>query len=321
MTHNSVFVKASLGTLLLLASLFQGCHSGGQKEKDLTRMHLGQLYLKDQPYQQLYVEIDTLEGTKIPPGLIEEIRDFLSQYCNKPGGIKIVQDAPVSFEEELSIGLMSILCMDGPVDSQDEQTAYLHVFFYDTEIENVLSFTENPYVCASCPTTVFINLDYCWIAHDSMTTHFIRHELGHILGLCWNTDHGNKHHCRKNRCLMRPSPGILGELATLFQLPMKECDLCTKCIEDLTYAKSQDSFEHYSFKGPFLVKNQDEEVKISIPYFRATVPKEAVDSLNWKTLLSDTKTDIKSKIEKFVDTIKSKDREIVLSGKYEPQRN
>jgi hypothetical protein len=42
--------------------------------------------------------------------------------------------------------------------------------------------------------------------------HIIRHESGHVLGLCQNTAHGDGAHCAKHGCLMYPMPDWLSRL-------------------------------------------------------------------------------------------------------------
>lgn len=309
--------------VLLLFGFVQGCqyerHQDKQQSYQLDASP-SLLYLKEQPYQQLYVEVDTLEGTKVPETFIKQIRSFLSQYCSKPGGVKIVQDTPVSFEQdELSVGLMSLLCLDGPIYlNENEQPAYLHIFLYNTDAKNIIYFRRNPYIDARCATTVFFNTSYTKRFHDSLAIFTIKHEIGHVLGLCTNTSHSDGFHCRNNGCLMRKSPSLLSQLTTLIQFPIKDSELCTGCQNDINNAKSLSSKDNLLFKGPFLLEQKADYSVMSLPYCNMTVPKDVIASLDWKEVLSKVKNYIRSNTKQIISEIKSKHSETCFRGVYEP---
>jgi hypothetical protein len=79
-------------------------------------MHPELLYVKAQPYTRLYVEADMVEGAEVPQKWLDELRAFLSRYCDKPGGITVVRDDPIPLSEMkgLTIGEAALLCTDGP---------------------------------------------------------------------------------------------------------------------------------------------------------------------------------------------------------------
>ncbi len=309
--------------VLLLFGFVQGCqyerHQDKQQSYQLDASP-SLLYLKEQPYQQLYVEVDTLEGTKVPETFIKEIRSFLSQYCSKPDGIKIVQDTPVSFEQdELSIGLMSLLCLDGPIGfNENEQPAYLHIFLYNTDAKNIIYFATNPYIDARCATTVFFNTSYTKRFHDSLAIFTLKHEIGHVLGLCTNTSHGYGFHCQNNGCLMHKSPSLVSQLTTLIQIPIKDFELCTDCQNDINNAKSLSPKDSMLFKGPFLLEHKADSSVMSLPYYNMPIPKDAIASLDWKALLSKLKNYIRSNTKQLMSEIKSKHSETILRGIYKP---
>ena len=309
-----------LSLVVLLLGFVQGCQHERPQGKLQSYQLPGSLYLKEQPYHQLYVEVDTLEGTKVPETFIKEMRGFLSQYCSKPGGIKIVQDTPVSFEQdELSVGLMSLLCLDGPIHpNENEQPAYLHIFFYDTDAKNIISFRRNPYVNARCATTVFFNTSYTERFHDSLAIFTFKHEIGHVLGLCTNTSHSDGSHCYNSGCLMRKSPSLLSQLTTLIQLSIKDSQLCTDCQNDINNAKSLSSKDNLLFKGPFLLEQKEDYSVMTLPYFDVRVPKDAIASLDWKEVLSKVKNYIRSDTKQIMDEIKLKRSESCISGEYKP---
>ena len=60
----SVVKVVSACLLLLTPALFlDGC---GRSQAYPTYMNPGLLYLKDQPYRKLYVEVDMVEGADVP---------------------------------------------------------------------------------------------------------------------------------------------------------------------------------------------------------------------------------------------------------------
>lgn len=305
--------------VLLLCGFIQGCQHERHQDKQLYA-RASSLYLKEQPYQQLYVEVDTLEGTKVPESFIKELRSFLSQYCSKPGGVKIVQDTPVSFEQdELSVGLMSLLCLDGPIHlKENEKPAYLHIFVYNTDAKNIIYFLDNSHVNPRCATTIFFNTSSTERFHDSVAIIGLKHEIGHVLGLCTNASHSDGIHCRNNGCLMRKSPNLLSQLAILMHLSLKDFELCTDCQNDINNAKSLSSKDNLSFKGPFLLEQKKDYSVMALPYFDMPVPKDVIASLDWKEVLSKAKNFIRSNTKQIISEIKSKHSETCIHGKYVP---
>jgi hypothetical protein len=49
------------------------------------------LYLRPSPYSRLLVEVDAVEGCVPKESELQNLRDFLSKYCDKPDGIEIVR--------------------------------------------------------------------------------------------------------------------------------------------------------------------------------------------------------------------------------------
>lgn len=278
----------------------------------------GALYLREAPHRQLYVEIDTLEGTEVPSELIEEIRTFLGRHCAKPGGIRVVRDRPAAFEEELSLGLMALLCTDGPPEDAGEPPAYLHVFFYGTDQEDFFCETENPHVNGYCPTTVFFNVSYCKRYHESLNLNLLRHELGHILGLCSNTGHGNGQHCRHHGCLMRSSMSLLSEVTALVQLPTKAAEPCAACLRDLEAARQFDPNGSLFFEGPFLVERTEESQVMRLPYFKMTWAREEVGRMGWREVLGFAKNKIREDAAQLMEGIRREKHEGTMEAKYVP---
>ncbi len=288
MATKSVKVKT---LLLLLLGLILVCFvSGCTKSAKLpTYMRPESLYLCDKPYSRLYIEIDSVEGVGVPYEIIDNLKEFLSAYCSKPDGIEIVRDKPIPVMKikDIPMGPASILYIDGPDPNSEPQPAYLHVFVYDTDI--VFKRTiENPHVPSNCPCTVFFNVDYAprWIEH------FIRHETGHVLGLCKNTEHGDGVHCKNSGCLMNDTPDLLSQLGALVVRPSVG-RLCDDCKNDLQSMKSEEADPGLTFNGPFLMRREKGYSVASLPYCVFLVWPSVEETFDWQEALKKIKDSIK----------------------------
>jgi hypothetical protein len=239
-------------------------------------MRPGLLYLKDQPYRRLYVEVDMVEGAEAPQKWLDDLEAFVARYCDKPDGITIVKDEPIPLSEVkgLTIWEAALLCTDGPRVEEGEQPAYLHVFFYNRYLFNsrrhqgLSGPVRNPHVSPVCPTTIFFNADYVHMAPEYMRIELLLHEAGHILGLSHNKSHGDGTHCRNRGCLMRPGEEVESELARLLTAPVGlklERHLCRDCLHDLEAASTMEADEKLSFAGPFLVRRADGYSVVRLP--------------------------------------------------------
>jgi hypothetical protein len=115
MTQKIGHVKKLLLTILTLPTflIIPGC---GPKATFPKYMQPELLYLKNQPYSQIYVEVDSVEGVEVPDEWLNVLKEFLAKHCSKPDGIKIVRDEPIPFDEikDMPIGPASIFYTDGP---------------------------------------------------------------------------------------------------------------------------------------------------------------------------------------------------------------
>lgn len=273
--------------VVLLVCVLSGC--GSQSAQLPTYMRPELLYLSHQPYSHLYVEVDTIEGIEVPDQWLDELKAFLGKYCFKPDGIEIVRDKPVPISEieGLPFGLASIMCIDGPDPSMGQQPAYLHVFFYETDLV-FKRIMRNTHVPALCPCAIFFNVDYAgrWYRFT------IKHEAGHVLGLCKKTTHGNGTHCRNYGCLMCATPDLLSQLGSLVG-SSPDGQLCADCKHDLDLWKSEDAGSNLVFKGPFLIRREDGYSVASLPYCDLIIPAPVESVFDWKDALSHIKNKMK----------------------------
>ncbi len=246
------------------------------------------LYLNDQPYNRLYVEVDTVEGVDVSDRWLDELRALLETYCTKPDGIEIVRDPPIPLSkvEGMPIGVANILCLDGPDLDSGSQPAYLHVFFYNKYV-GLKKEPRSPHISSFCPCSVLFNASYFRISKGKAEEFALKHELGHILGLCRNPEHSDGAHCKNQACLMYKSPGLLNTFGLLFGSRIEK-KLCIDCQKDLKTLKSLDYDPKLSFKGPFLIRREDGYAVASLPYYDVIVP-TYVESIDWTQFLSLTK--------------------------------
>jgi hypothetical protein len=57
------------------------------------------LYLQSTVHPRLYVEVDAVEGCEPADATLNKIREFLTTYCKKPGGIEIVRSDVIPIKE------------------------------------------------------------------------------------------------------------------------------------------------------------------------------------------------------------------------------
>lgn len=227
------------------------------------------LYLLPEPCSRLYVEIDSVEGSNPPPEALLALKGTLERYCDKPGGIEIVRHDPIPLSNVRgkSSRLIALQYMDGPPKELDDgQTAYLYVLFFNTMLQG--SKSEKSHV-GRYYRAVWINLAYGpKLLYEHYPTHTINHELGHVLGLCKNLDHGDGTHCRNNHCIMS-TLGLQVPMRTWLlgiAPPTHQDKFCEDCLADLEAAKADRPDSRMSFFGPLLVRREQGYAVATAPY-------------------------------------------------------
>ncbi len=256
------------------------------------------LYLGEQPYSRLYVEVDAVEGVEIPDRWLDGLRTFLSEHCLKPDGIEILRDPPVPAREVERMPFMfaAICSLDGPRPSHRPQPAYLHVFFQNGPLRagNKKVFVG---VDSSCPSSIFYDAGYSPRWNDRVAVPCLQHEAGHILGLGRSTDHGDGIHCGNRGCLMCPSPDLFSNIGLLFGASWKP-SLCGDCARDLEVAKSEGTDDKLSFAGPFLVRREDGYSVVSLPGWHMIAVGPGDEEFDWRKALPHMKATIRERRER-----------------------
>ena len=170
------------------------------------------------------------------------------------------------------------------------------------------------------PTTVFFNVSY--MKNDlEAQLHALKHELGHVLGLCKNPTHGNGIHC-KNKCLMRGwvDNGLSTPLLKLIGLSNKGADLCEDCLADIELIKSEPNISYLHFTGPFFVRNENDYTIASTLLTFIIIPSIYVYEFNvdQQRIISQLKSHIEKNVdyltdEKQIKAMKNNEMKIFLA--------
>lgn len=281
--------------LLLSIGLLGGCAS--RRSLNDLWVHPELPYLQDRPYRRLYVEVDRMEGADFPNCLVDELKGFLGRYCLKPDGIEVVLDPPLPLSEfqDIPLNAASILCMDGP-RVEDGRPAYLHLFVYDSKTVFKKGMRNPRTAFTGGPPGVFWNVDYARFFPNAAKSDMLRHELGHVLGLCRSTVHGDGSHCRKDICLMHWTPDWLSQLGGVTHLYYKEHRLCQDCERDLAAARQTPRDDALSFAGPFLLRRADGYCVASVPFYDTIILAPTPAEFDWRKALRQAKANIGSSL-------------------------
>ncbi len=255
-----------LSLLACLIALSAGCAAAGKRSAKLPHaFDPEQLYLKQAPYDRLFVKVDRLEGVKVEPAWLAEIQAFLATCCPKPGGVKIVQGEPIPLAQARDLDPAEIagLRIDGPpANLADTRTAYLYLLFYDSEVLGRAE-PDNPHVSfADYPCAVYYDVAYARNEQGHFAANALRHEIGHALGLCKNTSHGDGAHCENEGCLMYST--FVLEKGWYTRPPVRK-HLCEQCRSDLQASGTGPAVASYSFRGPMLVRQEEGYWVMNLP--------------------------------------------------------
>lgn len=259
-----------------------------------------------QPYSRLYVEVDRIENVDIPKGVLDELEEFLGKYCDKPDGIEIVIDDVIPKSEYMgrSAEIVGNLFIDGPaVGSDNNNTAYLYVFFYDSSKMGEQPYCRTPHVDHAYPSAIFYDIDFARIIKDRFARSMMLHETGHVLGLCKNTEHGDGGHCANDGCIM--SKIVVSISKVILGLPLDKLDLCADCQNDLKMLQTANQAGKMSFNGPFLVRQEDGYWVASLPV-SDLVSFTGTDTFDWRQSLGAFKQYVKDYEKPLQDDLNSR---------------
>lgn len=247
--HKDTFWITITSVIVLLILVGCGPNSG----QFATFMHPERLYLNAKPYDEVYVEVDIIEGATLPEGYIDTLLDFLETHCHKTGQIAIVQNKPIPISDfnGIPISYVPILCIDGPRETT-RQSAYIHILCYDVELGHwkKVKYGEIPWTKVE-GSQISVNLGY---ADGGFEEIILLHEVGHLLGMCSNKSHGDGSHCSHCGCLMQSSPTLIEQTKWTVGFKPKS-KLCSDCLKDLQTNRTQVADKVY-FEGPLMVREE-----------------------------------------------------------------
>ncbi|PWU11350.1 MAG: hypothetical protein C5B50_23465 [Verrucomicrobia bacterium] len=268
-------------SLALIVCALAGCVSPKPSEPgDETRWQPQLLYLNRAPHPALYVEVDAVEGTEPSDAVLEQLRQFLVKYCDKPGGVRIVREKPIPRDEARGLSHAELACgfLKGPPAScSNSWPAFMYVLYYDSRLSEdqgmmpyrrvhkheSLSYdfswvsSIQPHVhILPFPGTIFMDRRYVAAAPHSLEGLLLMHEAGHLLGLTQNQKHGVGNHCTNKLCLMKPK--LIVDMPRAVFSPQKtlQTNLCADCQADLHWGRTSAPPTNLHFVGPVLVRSE-----------------------------------------------------------------
>lgn len=290
----------TIAAILSLAALCTGCASQPNFSKNIEPETLSfwkphTLYLQSASADTLYVEIDAVQGSEPKDETIETLRQYLLRYCDKPGGIQIVRNAPIPLQDAQATRpeLLALRHMDGPPAKNDGTTAYLYVLFYDSSelLGERYRQAVNPHA-KLLPYPAAIYMDSRYIKKHHLTKYegqLLLHEVGHIFGLTWGQKRGRDwySHCQSKACLMY-------ETYRVNVLPFRKdqqklfCDLCKA---DLRQARTDQPDQKLRFIGPLMVRSEKDYHVISLPAF-IKLHVGPLDSIDFYDVLEEARNEV-----------------------------
>ena len=291
----------TINVMLCLTMLCTGCASLTNVKQDIDSKSLSfwkphLLYLQSATCESLYVEIDAVEGSEPSKETIATLRQFLLQYCNKPGKVQIVRNAsiPLRHARATRPEILALQHMDGPEHSKDDgRIAYLYVLFYDSSqlLDKKYRQAVNPHAkLLPYPAAIYMDTRYIEAHHlTKYEAQLLHHEVGHILGLTWSQQRGDDCycHCRDKSCLMYESYKVN---ILPFQ-KHQEKDLCELCKGDLAAARADEADPRLKFIGPVMVRSEKDYQVLSLPAF-VKLHFGPLNSIDWRDILKEARNEV-----------------------------
>jgi len=274
------------GTALIVCWLtLAGCSTGdaarSQGQSDILQSisfwqpHL--LYILASPHSRLYVEVDAVKGCAPSDRALSKLRNFLTTYCNKPGGIEIVRSdvIPVAAAKGILPNPLARKYLNGPPDDPNAPpSAFLYVLYYSGALSDKHEGAEagrgdkktpphprqrnvHPHAdLLPYPAILFMNTNYMtrWGRAE-----ILLHEAGHLLGLAGRPTYASGYHCLGFTCLMNKR-----FLFSRFILGWQRRP-CKRCVAQLAESSMQPPPANLRFVGPVLVRSENGYDVMSLP--------------------------------------------------------
>jgi len=271
----TIFGSIAVCTITGLTCLFAGCGpSGGVKAAaQPTRVdaslieRCASLYLSPAGPQRIVVEVDSVEGCEPPQTALDELGEFLHRYTSKE--VRYIRKPSIARSDAVGMPpevLATRNARGAPADGNGASGSYLYLLFFEGESNRrFAAYVPFDYSCA-----IFVNMNALaikeWGPAEALR-YILKHEAGHVLGLCRNLSHGDGVHCR-NACLMQERGLTISISKWLIGSDYKSkppTDLCADCRQDLIRIKERQTPSGMEFKGPVLVRHEQQYTVYTLP--------------------------------------------------------
>lgn len=199
--------------------------------------------LSDQVYKSLVVEIDYMKGYRPRQRTLDNLRNFLETYLNKPKGISIVLHEITSTSSD-SLSMKDVAAVEAKNRNrfvQHDKTA-IYILFTDGVHpgDKILGMAyQNTSAVVYGKAIKKYSSTVGRLKRDELETAVLLHEIGHLIGLVnkgseSQSDHGDPSfhdHCTNKNCLMYHSVETKSLSTTLLKGNIPVLD--SGCIEDL----------------------------------------------------------------------------------------
>ncbi len=239
-----------------LGKITQPGPSPVQTNSDLPDWHRSELlYLSADGAERVYVQMDCVAGACPTRAERDAMETFLRRHL--PVEKRILFDHKPAIDRRMATGRdeiqLALHRMKMPSHLDDGKTAYIYLLFYDSALTGDQSIEADPprrpYVRVDYPSAVFVDMAYWTQRNRAVLASALKHELGHVLGLTKNDDHGDGSHCKHPLCISYPYLRVPEE----GKRPIQQ-GLCRDCLADLQDYRNRPAPPELSFQGPVLVR-------------------------------------------------------------------
>ncbi|GAF99206.1 unnamed protein product, partial [marine sediment metagenome] len=174
-----------------------------------------------------------------------------------------------------------------------------YVLFYNSKHLGARK-TRPPHVGRHYPCAIYYDVAYWKRIQQYYVRAALKHEAGHVLGLCKGTAHGDGVHCADKDCLMRPKMLVKFSISRWLLRRRQEevqAELCEQCRRDIEAAKEQPPSRHMSFRGPALLRQEEGYCVASLPWHVEVSLRPAEDVDGWEILANVRRTIAELKVK------------------------
>jgi hypothetical protein len=207
--------KASLYLFLFSSIFFMAC----QKESLVSVNEYKTLgasahdLLSSSIYTSLRIEINYMPGYQPDNTSLSNLKAFLQNYLNKPGGIQIVSNS-IASSGKTTLSLSDVVTIEkkNRVEFTAGNTIAVHILIADANYIDPTNLAVSYWNTSFClfGKAIFLNSGRGQMSRTNLMSTLLEHEFGHLLGLVGqgspeqspHRDGANGFHCSNPNCLM-----------------------------------------------------------------------------------------------------------------------